>query len=217
MKRFLILILCFITFQTSFSQNLNTSSFDYECSKNDFIQKLEKWIAINKDKELKIDYINTEKGELIISGIYHPLKSGLHTTSFNILEPYITYSIEILCKDKTCNYSFKNITYYFKSSYGDVSFLPKNYLDEAKIELNEIIANNAKFVIDKSFKYSMEYNQEKMNSYKKIADDISQKKSVRKKNLKMYNKYVIENNVYKKITSDIKIMQSTIYLQLVRL
>lgn len=217
MKRLFIFILYFLTLQESFSQILNSSNLYYDCSENDFIQKLEKWVAINKNEELNIDYINKDKGELIISGTYNPLKSGLYATSFDILKPYITYSIEFTCKENECNYSFKNTTYYFKSSYGDVSYIPKKYLDETEIELNEIIANDAKYVIDESFKYSIEYDQEKMNSYKKIADDVNQKKNIRKKNLEMYNKYVIENKVYKKIISDLKIMQSTIYLQLSRL
>lgn len=220
MKQLLILLFFYslINCQESLAQALASSKFSYEGNTADFIQKLEKYVALNTKKQnLRVEYINTDKNEIIISGIYEPSNSGLNATIFDILKPYISYYIEITCKENECSYNFKNIMYYFKSSYGDVSSLPAKYLDEVEIELNEIINNKSQFIIDKSFEYSMEFTEKRMNSFKRVADDKNQKKSIRKKNLKMYNEYVIKNKVYKKIKSDIRIMFSEIYLQLTKL
>lgn len=217
MKQLLILLFFYslVNFQESLAQTLSSSKFSYEGNTADFIQKLEKYVAL--DTNLRIEYINTEKNEIIISGIYEPSNNGLNATIFDILKPYISYHIEITCKGNECSYNFKNIMYYFKSSYGDVSSLPAKFLDEVEIELNEIINNKSQFIIDKSFEYSMESTEERMNSFKRVADDKNQKKSIRKKNLKLYNEYVIKNKVYKKIKSDIGIMFSKTYLQLTKL
>lgn len=220
MKQLLILLLFFsvANIQKPLAQTLASSKFYYECSTANFMQKLEKYVALDPQRHnLKIEYINTDKGELIISGIYEPSNSGLKSTLFNILKPYVSYQIEITCKGNEGSYSFKNIMYYFKASYGDVSSLSTKYLNEVEVELNEIMNNKSQFIIDKSFEYSIEFTEERMNSFKRVADDENQKKSIRKKNLKMYNEYVIKNNVYKKIKSDIKMMYSETYLQLTKL
>lgn len=220
MRTFLILLLLYslTNFQESLAQTSASSKISYECSTADFMQKLKKWVALDAKREnLEIEYINTDKGELIISGIYEPLNTRLNTTLFNILKPYISYCIEMTCKNNECSYSFKNTIYYFKPSYGDVSTLPKRYLDKVEIELNEIINNKSQFTIDKSFEYSMEFTEERMNSFKRVADDENQKKSIRKRNLKMYNEYMVKNKIYQSIKSDLKIMYAETYFQLIKL
>ena len=218
MKFVFILLSCSFLTTHVLGQTLNLSGAIKKAPAQDYVVKLKKWVALDsEDWNLSVDYIDEEKHEMVVSGVCEAMTGGLASTTFNILKPYISFSIEFGSTDSTRTYTINKVKYIFKPSYENIHSLSTKSLKMAKNEMEEIIAHEAQFVIDESFDYSMKYLQNKMNNCKAIYEDEKQKKKVKKRNIELYQKYEIQNNVYQKIVSDIKHLQSRITLILIKL
>lgn len=198
MKRYILILIFCLFIVPSFSQSFGVYSITTTLSKDDCMDIIDEWVALNQHSfKFSLDYKNTNTGKCIINGVINDDNSKMYSVSKGALTASIQYSIVTEACDNNCTISFNELNYCFKDGgYVDYDLIATKNLelmvDEISvveelgetIEVNQALLNKTQSVI------------EEYDSLSERIKDSSLKNSERKRLEKELSKKVGMRNVY---------------------
>lgn len=211
MKKFLLLLISSTLLASiSYAQSFGTYSIETSLSKEDCMDRIDEWVALNLGSySLNVDYKNEKTGRSIIKGHYVPSKSACYSVTIGAIDASIVYTLITEAKDHECLVTFNTIFYCFKDGgYVDYSRIASQNLELMVCEMEEMESIGEKVEVSPVFLDSANLVLEEYNSLTDQLKDENLKKSERKKIDKSLSKMRGKRNVYYDIS-----MNSALFLK----
>ena len=197
-KLYLTIAAVVISACLSFAQSFGPYSIVTQLSKDDCMDRIDEWVALNLGSySLNVDYRNEKTGRTIIKGVYVPSENKCYSVYKNALRASIEYVIVTQAKDNECIITFNSLNYCFKNGgYVDYDGIATRNLDMMVDEMEFIEELGEKIditpeLMDKASAYLEEYN----STHDQLTNP-ELKKSERKKINKAIDKMQGKRNVY---------------------
>ena len=203
MKRILFSVAAIFLFvNLAVAQSFGTYSLETNLSKEDCMDRIDEWVALNLGSySLNVDYKNEKTGRTIIKGVFVPGESAMYSVYRNALKASIEYTIVTEAKDNECIITFNSLYYCFKpGGYVDYDSIATSNLNlmVAEMELIEEIGERIEITPELLEKASGVIDE--FNSVKEKLQDQTLKKSERKKIQKELDSMESDRNVYQDIS-----------------
>ena len=203
MKRILLSVAAiFLFINLAIAQSFGTYSLQTNLSKEDCMDRIDEWVALNLGSySLNVDYKNEKTGRTIIKGVYVPGESAMYSVYRNAIKASIEYTIVTEAKDNECIITFNSLYYCFKpGGYVDYDSIATRNLNLMVAEMELIEEIGEKIEITPELMEKASGVIEEFNSVKEKLQDQSLKKSERKRIQKELDSMESDRNVYQDIS-----------------
>lgn len=211
MKKLLLsLVSVTLLASVSFAQSFGTYSLETSLSKEDCMDRIDEWVALNLGSySLNVDYKNEKTGRTIIKGRYVPSQNACYSVTKGAIDASIVYTIVTEAKDNECIVTFNDLFYCFNDGgYVDYSRIATQNLELMVSEMDEMESVGEKIEVTPEF---LDVAAKVLDEYNSVADQLKDenlKKSERKKIDKTLSKMRGKRNVYYDVS-----MNSALFLK----
>lgn len=181
--RVIAIITCVLISFSIYAQDFGSYSIKTTLSKEDCMDRIDEWVALNLDSySLNVDYKNEKTGRTIIKGRMTDTANGMYSVYRNAATASIQYLIVTDSKDNECVVTIKDLIYCFGTGgYVNYNALATSSLELMIDELDTIEMLGESIRITQEF---LEKAESVIKEYEEVDDQLkneSLKKSDRKK------------------------------------
>ena len=198
MKSIITLVFAaFITLWPSYSQSFGSYSIATTLSKEDCMDRIDEWVALNLDSyQFNVDYKNPKTGKTIIKGILEDKNNEMYSVSKGAVKASIQYLIVTEASDSCCVITFKELNYCFESGgYVNYDYIATQNLELMIDEMDYVELLGEKIAVNQDI---LDKTQDIIKEYDSLIEQIQDptlKKSERKKLIKKEKELSGQRNV----------------------